>query len=86
MTDSDNEPPQLSAETFLALQEFYQEQEKRESDLLSGAAVQEDWVIEILNYWKNSGGDEIETQFLAFITFLIFLMFGFFKVFNNSLI
>lgn len=44
MADSDDEPPQLSAETFLALQEFYQEQEKREYDLQSSTAIQEDWV------------------------------------------
>ena len=49
MSDSDDDVPQLSADTFLALQEFYQEQEEREKRLVSSAdenaTFDEDWVL-----------------------------------------
>lgn len=35
MTDSDDDVPQLSVETFSALQEFYKEEEEKESKLLA---------------------------------------------------
>lgn len=48
--DKDNDVPQLSAETFAALQEFYKEQEQREillnntNKVLHNNDFQENWV------------------------------------------
>lgn len=52
MSNSDDDIPALSAETFMALQEFYKEQEIKESKLKLAVAssdikdihIEEDWV------------------------------------------
>ncbi|KAJ3662356.1 hypothetical protein Zmor_006710 [Zophobas morio] len=55
MSDSDDDVPQLSADTFLALQEFYQEQEEREKRLVSSAdenaTFDEDW--QLSQFWYD---------------------------------
>ncbi|CAG9864595.1 unnamed protein product [Phyllotreta striolata] len=60
--DDDDDVPQLSAETFAVLQEFYKEQEEREEQLKSSSdngevAIVEDW--QLSQFWYNN--NTIET-------------------------
>lgn len=60
MSEVDDDVPQLSAETFAALQEFYKEQAQKEEKLKLGLTqssedaipIDEDWVIIVDLYSK----------------------------------